>query len=154
MTFGRSKPKALESSFSRYCVANGCPLPGAISNDGSRFYCACHHAAKPNTWPLVTERLRENEQIRLAIIEVCGISDADWWKGEWELMHRYFDDEPRLQPSLAERERKAWYDYRLRDTLMFRCGVISREPKPREVVNQRKQRQAFAPNASDFLEAA
>lgn len=133
MSFGRSKTKAFEAEFSQSCKANYCPWPGSISNDGSRFFCACHHMSQPEKWSFVTEKLRDNEHIRLALIDILKMDDATWIRNGWQMMERFFDDDKELQPSVAERERKGWFEYRIRDMLAYRCGVIARPPKPRDV---------------------
>lgn len=44
------------------CYANGCPLPGAISEStkgGGPWFCRFHFGREPLTWPEITETVRE-----------------------------------------------------------------------------------------------
>lgn len=125
---------------SNRCAANGCPLRGTIAPSGGRFVCSYHYAAQPEDWPRVTEGLHQHEKLRMAIDEVIGMGDMDWVMGKWEMMARFFDDEPGFQPTVAERQHRRWYEARLHGWLMHLVGVTKRQPVPREplVMNHRR----------------
>ena len=137
MSFVKARQRTTEAAeipheHNNRCAANGCPLRGTIAPSGGRFVCSYHYAAQPEDWPRVTEGLRENEKIRMAIDEVIGLGDIDWILGKWEMMHRFFDGEPELQPTVAEREHRRWYEYRLHCWLIHLAGITKRKPVPRE----------------------
>ncbi len=140
MSFGKSKVLAIEHEHSKACRANNCPLPGTIARDGSRFLCAVHDEALPENWFSVTQKMKENDYLIYAIQQVLKASDFAWWSTEWKIFDAYFEAQPLLKPSQEERKRKAWYEYRLRETLMSRCGLMSKEPQPRGAPSEIKHK--------------
>ena len=134
----RTEVSAPAQEHSNKCAANGCPLVGSISSNGGRYVCSFHHAAEGEKWPRVTESMLQNEKILMAISEVIRMGDMDWVKGKWELMHRYFDGEPHLQPTIAEREHRRWYEYRLNGWVMYLTGLAKNKPVAREPLVYKK----------------
>lgn len=127
MSFGKSRQKEIAYEFSGMCSASGCPMKGSVSHDGHRYACSIHAFADHEKWPQITSSILRNEKIRLGIFEVLKVSDADWQKGRYALMSQYFDTEPHLQPQDEELYYRAWYERRLINELVFRCGEA---PKP------------------------
>jgi hypothetical protein len=145
MSYARARQRSTEAAeqpheHSNRCAANGCPLRGTIAPSGGRFICSFHYAAQPEDWSRVTEGLHVNEKLRLAIDEVLRIGDMEWCMGKWQMMERFFDGEPELQPTVAEHEHRRWYEYRLHNWLMHLSGVTKRKPVPREPLQPNKRR--------------
>ncbi len=121
------------------CIATGCPMRGSMSSTGGEnsFMCAPHFQGQPDEWPRITEALRESLTIRMAIDEILKIDEISWrssvggFPPKSQMMERFFDDVS-LKPQGEEFTRKSWYEYRLRNELMFRAG-LSRKPKVRIV---------------------
>lgn len=122
------------------CAANGCPLRGSISPNGSAYVCSYHYSAESKDWPRVTETLRQNEKILLAISDVVQTGDIEWIMGKWEMMDRYFEDQPELQPTVAERKHRRWYEYRLNGWMMHLAGLQKDKPIPRDPLPPRKSK--------------
>ncbi len=131
---------AIETSSSNKCAANGCPLRGTITPSGGRYVCAYHHSAQPEQWPRVTEAMREHKNIIMGLDEVIGMGDIDWAMGKWEMLSRFFSNDPELQPTTAERNHRRWYEYRLHNWLMYLAGVTSKRPVPREALGPSTRR--------------
>lgn len=114
------------------CFANGCPMAGGIST-GGRWVCAYHHQATSDTWPRVTEALRDAENIRVAIDEVMKIDMISWganvngYPPKWQEFAALFDNDLELQPTEHEKIRKTKYEYRLRNELAIRAGLAKRK---------------------------
>lgn len=136
----RSTEIATVDTRSDRCAADRCPCRGTISGGGGGWLCAYHYSAQRDIWPRVTEALFEHEDIRLAIDEVLKFGDTEWILGKWEMMEKFFSDQPALQPSPSERNHRRWYEYRLRDWLMYLSGIASKRPVPRNALEPRKQR--------------
>jgi hypothetical protein len=117
---------------SHNCFANGCPMAGGISTGGN-WVCAYHHQATSDTWPRVTEALRDCENVRVAINEVMKIDMISWgasvngYPPKWQEFAALFDNEPELQPTEHEKIRKTKYEYRLRNELAIRAGLAKRK---------------------------
>ena len=126
--------------FSNRCAANGCQLRGTIAPGGGRYVCSYHYAAESEDWPRVTEALHDNENLLLGIDEVIRIGDIDWSLGKWEMMQKFFAGEPELQPTVAERQHRRWYQYRLNAWVMYLAGITSRKPEPREALKPQAPR--------------
>ena len=114
------------------CFANGCPMAGGISTGGN-WVCAYHHQATSDTWPRVTEALRDCEKIRLAINEVMQIDMISWgamingYPAKWQEFAALFDHKPDLQPTEHEKILKTKYEYRLRNELAINAGLARRK---------------------------
>lgn len=130
----RSNEVAVVEQHSDRCAANGCMLRGTIAPSNGRYVCSYHYAAESSDWPRVTEALHENEKLLLAIDEVLRMGDMDWVLGKWEMMDRYFADQPELQPTEAERQHRRWYEYRLNAWVMYLAKITKRKPEPREAL--------------------
>ena len=107
-------------------------MAGGIST-GGKWVCAYHHQATADTWPRVTEALRDCESIRVAINEVMKIDMISWgamvngYPPKWQEFAALFDNEPDLQPNEHEKIRKTKYEYRLRNELAIRAGLAKRK---------------------------
>jgi hypothetical protein len=134
----RTEVAAPTSEHSNKCAANGCPLNGSISANGNRYVCCFHHTAEGHQWPGVTEAMLQNEKILMALSEVVRMGDMDWVLGKWELMQRYFEGESELQPTVAERNHRRWYEYRLNGWMMYLAGISKKKPVPREPLVYKK----------------
>tara|TARA_R110000868_G_scaffold376148_7_gene640964 strand:+ start:39 stop:464 length:426 start_codon:yes stop_codon:yes gene_type:complete len=127
-----------ETEYSSKCSATGCPMRGTISNSGGEgsFVCAPHFQGQPDEWPRITESLIESLEIRLAIDEIMKIDDLTWETGvrgcnpKSKMFERYFNDDP-LRPQGKELLKKPWYEYRLRNELMFIAGLC-KKPQVRQ----------------------
>lgn len=149
MKFIKNTKPEFQEEHSNKCQANGCPLRGTMAPSDGRFVCTCHYNAEPEQWPRITEALRENERITLALNEVLRTGDIDWSMGKWQMMARFFDGEPELQPSVAERDHRRWYEYRLRGWMTYLTGVSGKRPVQREPLQPSKRRG----NLSQFIGA-
>ena len=113
-----TKPKE-EPSVSYRCVANGCPLNGSISTNGAQWMCSFHFRAESNSWPMMTETIRDNEALFGLLADLSKISEIEWsasLKGkpaQREMYFGLFDDQPELKPGATEK--KIHYEYRLLD---------------------------------------
>ena len=127
-----SETEGYDGPNSHNCFANGCPMAGGISTGGN-WVCAYHHQATSDTWPRVTEALRDCENVRLAINEVMKIDMISWgasvngYPPKWQEFAALFDNEPELQPTEHEKIRKTKYEYRLRNELAIRAGLAKRK---------------------------
>ena len=130
-----SEVLAIGQGNSDRCNANGCPCRGTISTGGPAV-CVYHHSAHPEIWSRATETLIEREDIRLAIDEVLQCGDAEWFTGRWAMMDRFFSHEEELKPTESERNHRRWYEYRLKNHLMYLSGVIGKRPLPRKALEQ------------------
>jgi hypothetical protein len=107
-------------------------MAGGISTGGN-WVCAYHHQATSDTWPRVTEALRDCENVRVAINEVMKIDMISWgsavngYPPKWQEFAALFDNEPELQPTEHEKIRKTKYEYRLRNELAIRAGLAKRK---------------------------
>jgi hypothetical protein len=107
-------------------------MAGGISTGGN-WVCAYHHQATSDTWPRVTEALRDAENVRVAINEVMKIDMISWgasvngYPPKWQEFAALFDNEPELQPNEHEKIRKTKYEYRLRNELAIRAGLAKRK---------------------------
>lgn len=124
------------------CAAHGCPMRGTIGTGGSSYVCRYHYPAQPEDWPRVTDELVRNERLLLAVNEVLRIGDIEWALGKWEMLERFFRDEPQLQPTDAERQRRAWYLNRLDGWLRYLTGTVPRAPQPRQEITAPKPTRA------------
>lgn len=122
------------------CAANGCPLRGTIEPNGGRYVCVYHYTAQPDQWPRATEALHQHRNIIMGIDEVINTSDIDWSMGKWQMMERFFDGEPDLQPTEAERKHRRWYEYRLHTWLLYLTGGVTKRPEPRKALEPVKRR--------------
>ncbi len=56
------EPAGSDASVSPFCVAGGCSMPGALSDNtkgGGPWFCRYHFGAEPRHWPAITEEVRE-----------------------------------------------------------------------------------------------
>jgi hypothetical protein len=108
-----------------------------MSADGHRWVCALHWTALSEQWPRVTEVLLspEAERVRAALAELRRVSVADWCKGQWQPFAALFADWPDLQPTEHERQRPAWWKYRLRGWLEH-WALGTKPPQPRVPLEQ------------------
>lgn len=149
MSFVKARQRSSEEmpiSYSDRCAANGCQLRGTMSASDGKYLCSYHFSSISEKWPLVTESIRQNERITLAMDEVNRIGDIDWCQGKWEMLADFFNDEPEMQPSESEQGHRRWYLYRLHAWMLYMTGVTSRRPIPREplkIVGKRGNASSF-----------
>lgn len=134
MSFARSKktapaPRDEEPEITR-CIATGCPCRATISLDGGRWYCGHHAFALPSDWPLLTERLRENEWL-LRFIDMLLVDPTkrpEDWRG---IAIRFWSADPHGAPRDFEERRS--YEYRMREELRWRLGgEQGKRPEPKD----------------------
>ena len=119
MSFLRTTKPKDEPTISYRCMANGCPLNGSISTNGAQWMCSFHFRAESNSWPMMTETIRDNEALFGLLADLSKISEIEWsasLKGkpaQREMYFGLFDDQPELKPGPTEK--KIHYEYRLMD---------------------------------------
>ncbi len=135
MSYGKRKvEKSQEPEHTIRCYASGCTLRGSLSTEGGdegRYFCRFHFGAEPDRWLVISERLREYEHIVLGAEEAHKITDVDWWRGRHEMMTQFFDQDPGLQPTEPEKNRRPWYIKRLNDWMNYLAGNGGKRPVPR-----------------------
>ncbi len=110
------------------CKASGCRLRGTTDKGGDWLCFA--HANSPD-WRATNDALRSQERIVFAIDQVLAMSDAEWSIGGWQKLDAFFAQPP-FKPTEAERVRRRWYEYRMRQWLLHLAGSCQ-PPTPREL---------------------
>lgn len=121
------------------CVANGCRLRGTVAS-GEGFACFVHATSD---WRQANDALRANERIVYALDKVLATGDADWSMGGWKALDAFFTA-PELKPSVPERSKRRWYEYRLRQWLLHLAGD-GPKPEPRQELASPSMRLGKAP---------
>ena len=107
------------------CIAHGCPLPGSVSHDGSRFLCSHHAWADAEKWQSITRGIREHDWLTGFICDIWpGKLSREWREYAtkfWEAVEPYM--------VLAEYETQVMYLYRLHLSLAHRVGARADAPK-------------------------
>ena len=106
------------------CIANGCPLPGSVSHDGSRFMCSHHAFVESDKWQSITRELRSHDWLRGLI----GDLRAEKMHRDWrEYATKFWEAaEPAMIPGAEET--RVMYLYRLHVSLSHRVGARDSEP--------------------------
>ena len=138
MSYAKSKAKyAQEKStdhdekHSRFCHANGCPMPGSVST-GGYFFCSYHSKADSSQWGFVTESLKEAKDIIFVLDELLKIDVISWasqingYPPKWMEFDQLFSDRPDLKPQSEEQQKKSKYEYRLRNYLGELTGTYGK----------------------------
>lgn len=80
-------PAETERPNNAYCFANGCPLPGGISEStkgGGPWLCRFHFLTQPKVWPRITEwvkgELASGKHPRE--LQVPRKEKPEWWEPE------------------------------------------------------------------------
>lgn len=113
------------------CHAEHCPCRATVNLSGGRWTCGAHAFAKVETWPLITERLREHAWLIGFIDDVQRIeqernSKALDWRAYATKFWTGIDEHCLPDP----KEDCIPYQNRMRGELLYRIGQTKR-PAPR-----------------------
>ena len=125
------------------CRADDCPCRGTVELGGSgRTFCSWHAWAPPQEWGEVTRKLLDHMWLIDFIGEVMRVHSrgklTDWIARS----DAFFATDPHCQPTGEERDRFAFYLWRLREELSWRVGVRKDRPEPRVLVPMPKAKAA------------
>ena len=145
MSFKRAeKTEKFDSKPTFRCVANNCPLNGSISTAQDKWMCGFHFRAEPTDWPRVSDALYQSEALLGILDDLHKVSEVTWSKAmnkapaQRDLYMSLFDDEPELKP--RPDENKSHYEYRLRDHISRKAGVLARRIEPSAITTKSIQR--------------
>ena len=133
MSFARQKKNHVAEQAdtpSTRCHANGCPCRGAVSLEGSRWFCSSHAFALPDEWPRITEGLRQNDWL-LHFIDML-LTDPRKKPEDWRgIATAFWEADPFGAP--RDFETRRGYEYRMREELRWRLsGQRGTRPEPKD----------------------
>ncbi len=156
MSFARSKkaapaPQDDGPQITR-CAATGCPCRATISLEGGRWHCATHAFAMPSDWPLLTERLRDNNWL-LTFIDMLLVDPNKKPEDWFGIATAFWAADPFGAP--REFETRRGYEYRMREELRWRlAGEKGPRPEPKDKRTQRAKASGNGLAMAQLREAA
>ena len=119
LAFNSPKIEAPENS--NLCKAHGCRLLASIDAGGG-FVCRYHQAAEDFQWPAVTEAINQS----IFIFDLMKDIKQARNDKQWFALATEFWEEERMRPIVGEKAGQ--YLYRLHYEVMFRAGLLKKNP--------------------------